>query len=178
MTLKVSILLAVSGGSSLKMSNLNHFEKYFLLELSVKLRKKRKWVKQCLEKGALRVAEFFPYDGTMVKTLILIMRSTEGRNLRRDPLRLWGEKTLSWLPVGLVSGDVPRFKTTSEGGGGGTEWLCGGGGWSSTSWWLCFLMAMILTCIHLLEPCQWLRSSKVRQLPQSLTGRGSPGWLK
>ena len=62
--------------------------KIFLLEPSVKLRKKRKWVKQCLEKGALRVAEFFPYDGTMVKTLILIMRSTEGRNLRRDPLRL------------------------------------------------------------------------------------------
>ena len=77
MTLKVSIWLAVSGGSSLKMSNLNHFEKYFLLEPSVKLRKKRKWVKQCLEKGALRVAEFFPYDGTMVKISILIMRSTE-----------------------------------------------------------------------------------------------------
>ena len=41
------------------------------------MRKKRKWVKQRLEKGALRVAEFFPYDGTMVKILILIMRSTE-----------------------------------------------------------------------------------------------------
>ena len=47
------------------------------------------------------------------------MRSTEGRNLRRDPLRLWGEKTLSWLPVGLGGGDVPRFKTTPEGWGGG-----------------------------------------------------------
>ena len=47
------------------------------------------------------------------------MRSTEGINLRRDPFRLWGEKTLSWLPVGLGGGNVPRFKTTPEGWGGG-----------------------------------------------------------